>query len=405
VVRTVMLPLWNTYSFFTTYAQADGLTMADIEDAPAANERPETDRWILSVLQSLVAEVNTKMEGYYLYDVVPPTIGFIDDLTNWYVRRSRRRFWRTKTEDDADKLAAFATLYEVLVTFSKVLAPVLPFITERLYQGLVVERGIDAPDSVHHCDFPQADEELIDVGLEEAMQVVRRVVTAARALRSRQSIGIRQPLSKLTVLTRSPVAIEAIEAHVALISDELNVKEVVTSTEEGALVELSGKANFKTLGPRFGADVKHIDAAIAALGSSTLEAFIEEGMVEVAGHVLGAGDVVISRNPRDGVVVGSDGELSVALDVVLNDQLISEGLARDVVSKVQALRRNSGLDVSDRISLVWSTEDEDLAKAIHEFATFIAAETLSLSIEQSGAAPIEERIGDRQIKLGVKKVT
>ncbi|HDH02923.1 MAG TPA: isoleucine--tRNA ligase, partial [Actinobacteria bacterium] len=405
VVRTVMLPLWNTYSFFTTYAEADGLTMTDIDSAPPPDERPETDRWILSVLQSLVAEVNTKMEGYYLYDVVPPTIGFIDDLTNWYVRRSRRRFWRTKTADDADKLAAFATLYEVLVTFSKVLAPVLPFITEKLYQGLVVDRGIEAPDSVHHCDFPQAVSELIDADLEDAMQVVRRVVTAGRALRSRQAIGIRQPLSKLTVLTRSSIATRAVETHITLISDELNVKEVVTSSDEGALVVLSAKANFKTLGPRFGAEVRAMDAAISTLDSSTLEALVEGGTIQVAGHVLEAADVVISRVPREGVIVGTDGELSVALDVILNDRLVSEGLARDVVSKVQALRRDAGLDVSDRISLVWWTDDSDLAGAIADFGAVIAAETLSLSIQQNPDAPTDERIGDRRIKLGVERVT
>jgi isoleucyl-tRNA synthetase len=165
VVRTVLLPMWNTYSFFTTYAEADGVTVSDLESAPPPDQRPEMDRWILSVLQSLASEVNEQMEGYYLYNVVPPTLGFIDHLTNWYVRRSRRRFWRSRGESgegDADKLAAFATLYEVLTTFAEVLAPVLPFITEHLYQDLVARHHPDAVPSVHHRDFPDADLALID---------------------------------------------------------------------------------------------------------------------------------------------------------------------------------------------------------------------------------------------------
>ncbi|MDX1448119.1 MAG: isoleucine--tRNA ligase, partial [Acidimicrobiia bacterium] len=205
VVRTVLLPLWNTFSFFTTYAEADGITLADLEAAPPTHERPEMDRWIISVLQSLVAEVNEQMEGYYLYNVIPPSLGFIDDLTNWYVRRSRRRFWAARTEaDEADKLAAFATLYEVLTTFATVLAPVLPFITERLYQSLVAEKREGVPVSVHHLDFPVSDESLIDSELEQAMATVREVVTLGHALRSKHELKVRQPLRAVTVLTHDP---------------------------------------------------------------------------------------------------------------------------------------------------------------------------------------------------------
>ncbi len=206
VVRTVLLPMWNTYSFFTTYAEADGITLEDLATAPPAAERPEMDRWILSVLQSLIEEVNMQMEGYYLYNVVPPTLGLIDHLTNWYVRRSRRRFWRTRGESgegDADKLAAFATLYEVLTTFSEVLAPVLPFITEHIYQDLVARHHSDAPSSVHHRDFPMADETLIDRELETAMAHVREVVRLGRNLRKREGHRVRQPLSRLTPGSRS----------------------------------------------------------------------------------------------------------------------------------------------------------------------------------------------------------
>ncbi len=252
VVRTVLLPMWNTYSFFTTYAEADGITMSDLEAAPPPGERPEMDRWILSMLQSLVSEVNRQMEGYYLYNVVPPTLGFIDHLTNWYVRRSRRRFWRARGESgegDADKLAAFATLYEVLTTFIEVLAPVLPFITEHLYQDLVARHHPDAVPSVHHRDFPDADVALIDTGLEESMEVVREVVRLGRNLRKREGHRVRQPLARITVLTHDPGVASAVSTHVGVIGDELNVKEVVTSEDQGGAGVAVGEGKLPHAGP------------------------------------------------------------------------------------------------------------------------------------------------------------
>ena len=235
VTRSVMLPLWNAYSFLTTYAEADGITRTDLDAAPPAEDRPEIDRWILSVLQSLISEVNLLMEGYYLYSVVPPMIGFIDHLTNWYIRRSRRRFWRTRSDDDTDKLAAFATLYEVLVTFSKVIAPVLPFVTEELYQRLVVEHrptGVEGPLSVHHTDYPEPRSELISPELENAMKWVRQVVTLGRSLRVTHSLKVRQPLPSLTVLTRDAEAADAVASHAWLITEELNVKEVLVGRDD-----------------------------------------------------------------------------------------------------------------------------------------------------------------------------
>jgi isoleucyl-tRNA synthetase len=242
VVRTVLLPLWNTYSFFTTYAEADGITLADMESAPPPAERGEMDRWILSMLQSLIREVNTQMEGYYLYNVVPAVLGFIDHLTNWYIRRSRRRFWAARGESgesDADKLAAFATLYEVLTTFNDVLAPVLPFITEHLYQDLVARHDPDSVSSVHHRDYPMANLTLIDSDLEYSMGVVREIVRLGRNLRKREGHRVRQPLSTLTVLTRDDSIAAAVESHIDIIIDELNVKTVATSSDESKLVTLS----------------------------------------------------------------------------------------------------------------------------------------------------------------------
>lgn len=384
VIRTVLLPLWNTHSFFTTYAVADGLTLDELRSAPAPAERSEIDRWILSVLQSLVSDVNREMEGYFLYNVVSPILGFIGDLTNWYIRRSRRRFWAARGENDADKLSAFATLYEVLTTFSKVLAPVLPFISEQLYQDLVVSAGADGHDTIHLEEYPQADPALIDTELEQSIDVVRRVVSAGHALRKRHEIRVRQPLARLTVITHDPVVTRAVAKHAALIAEELNVRAVEASADDGGLVDLSAKADFRRLGPRLGADVKTCSNGIAALDAGEISRLLKGDTLEVAGFEITAEDIVVTRSPREGTVVETDGELAVALDTRIDDALRSEGWARDFVSKVQQARRQRGLEVSDRIKLRWSTESDDLAAAIDAHQEYIHAEVLAVADERAG---------------------
>ncbi len=387
VVRTVLLPMWNTYSFFTTYAEADGISVSDLETAPPPRERPELDRWILSVLQSLVSEVNTQMEGYYLYNVVPPTLGFIDHLTNWYVRRSRRRFWRSRGESgegDADKLAAFATLYEVLTRFIEVLAPVLPFITEHLYQDLVARHHPDAVTSVHHRDFPEADAALIDRDLETSMGVVREVVRLGRNLRKKLGLRVRQPLARLTVLTRDDDIARAVVTHGDVIADELNVKEVTTSADERALVNLSAKANFRTLGPLYGPQMPEVANAIAALGPEDLETVLGGGTVAIAGRDLGLGDIVVERTAREETVVETGVDFAVALDTHVSDELLLEGMARELISRVQKMRRDAALDVTDRITLTWSSDDAVINSAIATHEPEIAAEVLAVSIAEDG---------------------
>ncbi|CAN5850421.1 isoleucine--tRNA ligase [soil metagenome] len=403
VVRTVLLPLWNTHSFFTTYAAADDLTLDDLRAAPPPSERPEIDRWILSTLQSLVSEVNRQMEGYHLYNVISPTLGLIDDVTNWYVRRSRRRFWRARGEDDTDKLAAFATLYEVLTTFARVLAPVLPFITERLYQDLVVAPGAPSEDSVHLTDFPVADVELIDEPLEQAFSVVRRVVSAGHALRKRHDLRVRQPLPSLTVLTHDPTAAAAVGSHSALIAEERNVKSVEVSSDEGELVEMSAKADFRRLGPRLGSDVKACAAAIARLDASDINRLLGGETLDVEGFEVTPDDVIVTRSPRGQTVVETDGELAVALDTRLDDELVAEGQARDFVSRVQQARRLRGLDVSDRINITWDTDDDDLAAAIGGHARYIAAETLAVSSERRPLDSDAVDVAGSPVRLAVER--
>jgi isoleucyl-tRNA synthetase len=393
VVRTVLLPYWNAFSFFTTYAEADGITRQDLEAAPPVAERPELDRWIVSVLQSLIRDVNREMEHYRLYAVVPPILGFIDDLTNWYIRRSRRRFWaRRDAAGSEDKLSAFATLYEVLVTFSKVAAPVLPFITEEIYQHLVRPIDGEAPASVHHTDYPRADSAVIDADLEAAMAVVRSVVNLGRGLRKMEQVRVRQPLRSLTVVTRDQTAAGAVDSHTALIAEELNVKQVTVEADDGDLVHLSAKANFKTLGPRFGARVKEIGSALETLDHDEISVLLETGHIVVAGEELQLEDVAVVREPRPGIGVASEDGLTVVLDSTISPELAAEGLAREFINRVQGLRRESGFEVVDRISIGYSTEDADLAGAITAHATLIAEETLATDLyelEPGAGSPVE----------------
>jgi isoleucyl-tRNA synthetase len=385
VTRTVILPLWNAYSFFTTYSEADGITRQDLSDAPPPEERPELDRWILSMLQSLISTVNEMMEGYYLYAVVPPMVELIDHLTKWYIRRSRRRFWRAREASDTDKLSAFATLYDVLVTFSKVIAPVLPFVTEEIYQGLVVTRrdpDEEGPASVHLSDYPVARTELIDERLEHEMAAVRQVVTLGRSLRVTSGIRVRQPLDSLTVFSRDRDLLDAIETHTAIIAEELNVKRVATGTDELAAVDIHAKADFKVLGPRLGPSVRDVAAGIAALDGASIELLLNGGSLEVSGHVVTGGDIAVQRTPKPGRVVAAEGPLSVALDVTLSDELIAEGLAREFINRIQQLRRDQELEVSDRVVVAWATEHEGTAAALQLHREMIATEVLALDLRR-----------------------
>jgi isoleucyl-tRNA synthetase len=405
VVRTVLLPFWNAYSFFTTYAEADGITLEDISNAVAPAERAEIDRWIISVLQSLIRRVNTEMEDYRLYNVIPPIIGFIDDLTNWYIRRSRRRFWSQRgTGDDVDKLAAFATLYEVLVTFAKVAAPVLPFIAEELYQRLVRVLDDSAPASVHHNDYPVANQAVIDQDLEAAMAIVRTVVTLGHGLRKRHEIKVRQPLSELTVITRDSDVTAAIASHESLIAEELNVASVSIDSAEDHLVHLSAQANFKVLGPRLGSATKDVATALAGLPHETVSAILDGATVEVAGTSISADDIVVRREPRAGLVVAAESQLSVALDVTITAELALEGTAREIVSAVQGLRRTEGLDVSDRITLSWHSTSDGLAAALTEYESLIAGEILATRVDQAATAQdVSLEINGQQMSITIRR--
>lgn len=405
VVRTALLPLWNSYSFFTTYANADGITPQDLRSAPDLVDRPEIDRWIISVLQSLVEDVNREMEAYRLFAVVPPIIGFVGDLTNWYIRRSRRRFWAHRgAADNHDKMAAFATLYEVLATFSRVAAPILPFITEEIYQGLVRRVDPEALPSVHHTDYPEADIDAIDEELERSMATVRTVVNLGRGLRRRNDLRVRQPLASVTVVTRSAVEQAAVSNHAELIADELNVASVQVHADEAGLVDLEAKANFKVLGPRYGRDMKTVASKIANLDHDAIVGILDGGTISVDGFTFSEDDIVVSRRPRSGTVVASEGSISVALDSTITRDLRIEGLARELINRVQGMRRRLDLEVTDRIDVVWASDDADVSSVFEQHADMIAREVLADSITHNVDTDGDEYdLGEATVRLTAKR--
>ncbi len=405
VVRTVLLPWWNAFSFFTTYAEADGITDEDLASAPPVPDRPEIDRWILSVLQTLISTVNREMEAYRLFAVTPPIIGFIEHLTNWYIRRTRRRFWSHRGgADEGDKLAAFATLHEVLTTFATVAAPVLPFMAEDIYQRLIRPEDTGGAASVHLLDYPDADTKLIDTALEADMAAVRTVVNLGRGLRKRNEIRVRQPLETVTIVTREVPLQNAIRRHAALIAEELNVRRVEVGSEESELVELSAKADFRRLGPRFGKDTKAVAAAIANLDDAAVVRLVEGDGIAVFGADITVEDVVVERTPRVGVIVAAEGPFTVALDTQLDEDLVAEGMARELVNRIQMLRRSTGLAVTDRVVVRWTSSDEVVNAAFDRHHDLIAGEVLASRIGRDDAVDAEPiDIDGRIVSIAVER--
>ncbi len=404
IVRTVILPYWNVLSFFTTYASVDRWDPRTSEAAPLA-ERADIDRWILSVLQSLVRDVNAEMEAYRLYTVVPRLVAFIDDLTNWYVRRSRARFW--KSEDDRDKANAFATLYEVLTTFSTVLAPFMPFLTETVYQKLVRPVDASAPASVHWCDYPETESVMIDPALERRMATVRALATLGRRVREDHKIKVRQPLRGLTVVHRDAGVRADVLAAAALIADELNVKSVTALADESAFATVAVKPNFKTLGKRCGPKLKQMGPVLAAWGFDEV-ARLEAGQsIEVEGEALTLEDVILQRTARENAAIATDGEYTVVLDVELDDALLREGVARDAINLFNGVRKDKGFEVSDRVRIAWQCEDAAVAEALREHAPLIAREVLATDFGSltQGSTTDETALSGATVRYSIARST
>ncbi len=371
-LRHLLIPLWNAYSFFVTYANVDQWSpRSNVQGPQSANL---LDRWIHSSLERLTQEVVAAMDGYDLQQAVRPFVRFIEDLTNWYIRRSRRRFW--KSEDDADKALAYSTLYEVLLRLSRIAAPFVPFISEAIYRNL---RTSDMPESVHLCDFPTSEGRGRDSELEQQMDDVMTVVSLGRQLRAERNLKVRQPLKGLHVACRNGPRLRKIEELKALIAEELNVREVWLSAQESDMASFSAKPDFSRLGPKMGQAVKKASARIRALDAAALADLLngKSVSIDVEGQpfALEPGDVIVQRTPKEGLAVGSAGDLVVALEVDLTQELVREGLAREFVNKVQNLRKESDFEVTQRITLSVHG-DEAVREAVQEHRDYIQNETL-----------------------------
>ena len=383
IVRKVLLTYWNTLSFFVLYANAtaaqDG---ADWQvTAPALAERPLLDRWILSELHALTAGVTAGLEAFDTADAGRRLAVFIDDLSNWYVRRSRRRFWEGPGTPEG--AAAFATLHECLRVLSRLMAPFTPFLTDYVWGVL---SGPGEPDSVHLTGWPDADEALVDRQLSADMALVRRLVEQGRSARAAAAVRTRQPLARALVSAPGFAALPA--ELVDLVAEELNVRAIDALTGQGEdLVDHTVKPNFRALGRRFGKSTPAVADAIKAADPAWLAGELNSARtapLSINGEtvMLQPEDVIITQTPRQGWAVATDAGETVALEVTITPELRREGLAREVVRLVQEERKNAGLDVSDRISLWWETADAELAAALTEHGALIAGEVLAVEYLQ-----------------------
>lgn len=378
-MRNTTLPLWNALSFFTTYANIDNWQPTQVADASELTN--PLDRWILSRLNHLLRDVREAMEEYDLNGAVAPFVGFVDMLTNWYIRRSRRRFWKAGEGDDKNQ--AYSTLYTVLLEFCKAVAPFIPFISEEIYGVL---RDDSMPESIHLCRYPEVRYDFIDEKLEQEMDIILKSVNMGRALRAKHQVKIRQPLSKIILLTKNEAVQGVLGDMSLLITDELNVKRVEIAENEEDLVQLVAKPNLRVLGPKFGKKLKEIRSQLEALSSSEIVSLQNGGTksITVDGEAfeIGVDDLFIERHQKEGVVTESEGDVTVALDIQLDDELVAEGFAREFVNKVQQTRKEMDLDVIDRIHVAYSTGDL-LQNAVESYRDYIMTETLADTLEFS----------------------
>jgi isoleucyl-tRNA synthetase len=373
--------LYNAYSFFSLYANIDGFTYAE-DDIPL-DKRPEIDRWILSELHTLIEKVDAQYENYEPTKAARLISSFvIEDLSNWYVRLSRRRFWKGTYE--ADKIAAYQTLYSCLVSVAKLMAPIAPFYADRLYQDLDKTTAKEQYASVHLAYFPDADNGFIDTALEEKMQRAQRIVSLVLSIRKKEKIKVRQPLQLVLIPALDRNEKQAIEEVSDLIAAEVNVKTIEILDDASSILVKEIKPNFKTLGPRFGKEMKAVSEVIIGFGEEQIQTIEKEGTlsIEINGKntILDASDVMIQSKDIAGWSVASEQGVTVALDCSLTEDLLLEGIARELVNRVQNLRKDMDFEVTDTITLTMK-HDKRLADAIQANESYVTSEVLAKNIE------------------------
>jgi len=412
--RQILIPLWNCYKFFVDYAIADGFVPSDELRArvcgasggqkaesgfvPVA-DRPEIDRWLLSNLQTLIDTAHREFADYNAPAFCAAAAEFIDDLSNWYIRRNRRRFWRSKDASDTDKTAAYETLYEVLVKLCQLLAPCVPFLTERMYQNLV--RGAsefaaqaspddgELPQSVHLCDYPTADPALLDEALNNRMAAAQLVVKLGHKLREENTLRVRQPLAELQYATSDANTASAVSQLADVIKEELNIENVTQQDNLDDLVGYSYKPNLKTLGPKYGKLLGVLRTKLPELGDAVLGPLRrgESLSVDIDGNSidLTPDDVLISTEQAEDWVCGDEAGIQIAISTVLTDDLIRKGMSRDFVRQVQQLRKDADLHIQDRIRIEYNSDNNLLQAMVAEWGDYICGETLADSIEFASA--------------------
>jgi isoleucyl-tRNA synthetase len=388
IVKSVMLPLWNAVAFFISNHNADS-SKGQLKWKPADKWQSdnELDLWLIAVLQDLSKKVEAEMAAYRLYAVVPIILAFVDDLTNWYVRRSRRRFW--KSDNDSDKNYAYATLYKALVDFSKILAPFLPFLAEEIYQILAREANPNAPVSVHLTDYPEFNSEFANETLVRRMQLVRGIIEKGRTIRSAQEIKNRQPLSTLTLVPHSAEAKEVAEAMRDLILEELNVEELHFASDDSEFAKISAKPNFagiKAKGAEYAKNMKAISSAVSSLSAEKVKEIQSGKSFEVSGLEIDASCLMIVRDVAEGLAVEADENYTVALDLKITPELRQSCMARELVNRIQNRRKEMDLQITDRIKICLRGLDAyaELAAAVEKHKGYILEETQGTELLMSG---------------------
>jgi isoleucyl-tRNA synthetase len=386
---------WNTYAFFVMYARLDHF---DVRQQPEHARRPESDRWILSVLEETISSATEALDRYDALRAGRAIENFVDLLSNWYVRGNRRRFW--KAESGVDKLSAYATLYECLETVNRLMAPFIPFLSEAIYQNLVGAMDTNAPASVHMATWPVHQPQRLDQALLAEMKVVQQVIALGRAARNESSLKVRQPLSRLLVRLPNELASHAVERHSETIRDELNVKAIEVIAPDAALVTYYVKANLPVVGKRYRKLIPAIRRALAQSDGSAIARLVARGEVlkiNVEGQAveLEPGALLIQTTSAEGFACAEDAGFLVGLDTTLTDELIREGLIREIVRTVQDARKQAGLDVSDRIVLNIDG-NEPVMGALSAHREYVVSETLVSSWEHLSsptAFSIEHSLG------------
>ncbi|MCC7365357.1 MAG: isoleucine--tRNA ligase [Dehalococcoidia bacterium] len=402
-LRRFLLTLWNTYSFFVSYANID---QVDPRRRPEGTA-PEIDRWLLSELNALVQKVTDELENYDPTDAARALDGFVDDLSNWYVRRSRRRFWRGASESDTDKQSAYYTLYTALVTVTKLIAPFTPFVAEELWQNLVRSVDADAPVSVHLAEWPKADASLIDDRLNAETQLVKRVCSLGRAARAKAQIKVRQPVAEVLAKPRYAEEAEALRRNANLVLEELNAKSFQVLEDEGSVVRYEVKPNLPVLGRKYGPGVAQIRTGLAAMPAAAIVDLVRRGQsIPVEGYELLPEDILLQAHDTEGYAVATDGGYAVAVTTAITPELADEGLAREIVRRVQDMRRDAGFELTDRIT-TWYAGDGDIARVMSAQAAYIQGETLTTELvagdPPEGAHRAEHDLEGTTLVLGVRK--